>query len=106
MDKGNTVDVFHAIDDRNRRKILDLLRDEERCVQSLVPDLNITIGAVSQHLKILLGSGLVVRRKRGRFRFYRARPKALKSVHDWTAQYRRFWESRLDRLETYLDESE
>lgn len=100
------ADVFHAIGDPNRRKLLDLLRDEERSVQALVPHLEITVGAVSQHLKVLLDSGLVVRRKEGRFRYYRAAPKALKRVHDWTARYRRFWETRLDRLESYLNENE
>lgn len=100
------IDVFHAIGDPNRRKLLDLLRQRERSVQALVPHLGITIGAVSQHLKILLDSGLVVRRKAGRFRYYRARPRALKKVYEWTARYRRFWESRLDRLGTYLDESQ
>ena len=103
---GKHSDVFHAIGDSNRRKLLDLLRDRERSVQALVPHFDITIGAVSQHLKILLESGLVSRRKEGRFRYYRARPKALKKVHDWTARYRRFWESRLDRLGNYLDKNE
>lgn len=103
--RGKHADVFHAIGDPNRRKLLDLLRDEERSVQALVPHLDITFGAVSQHLKILHQCGLVVRRKEGRFRFYRARPKALKRVYDWTARYRRFWESRLVRLEKYLDEN-
>lgn len=97
-------DVFHAIADSNRRRLLDLLREEERCVQDLVPHLRITLGAVSQHLKILLETGLVTRRKQGRHRFYRTRPEALREVHDWTAQYRAFWESRLDRLGEYLDE--
>ena len=103
---GKHSDVFHAIGDPNRRKLLDLLRDRERSVQTLVPHLNITVGAVSQHLKILHSCGLVSRRKEGRFRYYRARPRALKKVYDWTARYRRFWESRLDRLGKYLDENE
>lgn len=106
METGKSTDVFHAIGDANRRKLLDLLRDEERSVQALVPHFEITVGAVSQHLKVLLDSGLVVRRKQGRFRYYRAEPKALKSVHEWTARYRRFWESRLDRLGSFLDENE
>jgi DNA-binding transcriptional ArsR family regulator len=106
IETGKRADVFHAIGDANRRRLLDLLRDEERSVQALVPHLGITVGAVSQHLKILLESGLVVRRKQGRFRFYRAEPRALKKVHDWTARYRRFWESRLDRLGNYLDQNE
>lgn len=97
------MDVYHAIADANRRKLLTLLSERERSVQELMPHFDVTIGAVSQHLKILLASGLVTRRKDGRFRFYRSNPAALREVHDWTEQYRRFWESRLDRLGDYLD---
>ena len=93
------MDVYQAIADANRRKLLTLLCERERSVQELMPHFDVTMGAVSQHLKILLASGLVTRRKAGRFRIYRATPKALRDVHDWTEQYRRFWETRLDRLE-------
>jgi len=96
-------DPFHAIDDRNRRRLLELLNGEERCVQDLVPHLGITVGAVSQHLKILLDSGLVERRKVGRHRYYRTRGRALKEVHDWTGRFRQNWEASLDRLGDYLD---
>ena len=97
------MDVYHAIADPNRRKLLDLLAERERSVQELMPHFDVTMGAVSQHLQILLATGLVARRRQGRFRFYRSDPRALRDVHDWTARYRRFWESRLDRLGRYLD---
>jgi DNA-binding transcriptional ArsR family regulator len=96
-------DVYHAISDANRRKLLDLLGEQERCVQELVPHLGITIGGVSQHLKILREAELIKPRQQGRYRFYRAEPLGLKEVHDWTGQYRQFWEMRLDRLGDYLD---
>lgn len=97
------MDVYHAIADGNRRKLLDLLAEGERSVQDLMPHFDVTIAAVSQHLKVLLASGLVTRRKQGRFRLYRASPQALQDVHEWTERYRRFWDDRLDRLGTYLD---
>lgn len=97
------MDVYHAIADGNRRKLLALLSQRERSVQELMPHFDVTIGAVSQHLKILLASELVTRRKAGRFRFYRATPAALRDVHDWTEQYRRFWEASLERLGDHLD---
>jgi DNA-binding transcriptional ArsR family regulator len=100
------MDVYHAIADANRRRLLELLSDRERSVQELVSHFDVTIGAISQHLQILLAGGLVVRRKEGRFRIYSARPEALKEVHEWTEQYRRFWESRLDRLGDYLDQTD
>lgn len=99
------VDVFQVIADPNRRRLLELLYGKELSVQELMPHFNITIGAISQHLKILFEVGLVARRKAGRFRFYRAKPRALKEVHDWTGQYREFWQSRLDRLGDYLDKT-
>ena len=98
------MDVYHAIADPSRRKILELLSNEERSVQELVPYFDVTLGAISQHLKVLLESQLVVRRKEGRFRYYRATPQQLQEIHEWTKQYQRFWESRLDRLGEYLDD--
>ena len=98
-------DVYRAIADGNRRRLLELLREQERSVQELMPHFDVTMGAISQHLRILEESGLVARRKQGRFRYYRAKPQALKRVHDWTAQYRSFWKSRLDRLGDYLDDT-
>lgn len=102
---NNSVDVFHAISDAKRRRILDLLCEREYSVQELMPHFDVTLGAISQHLKILLEGGLVARRKMGRFRYYRARPQALEQVHEWTERYRRFWESRLERLGDYLDDA-
>lgn len=102
---NNSVDVYHAISDAKRRRILDLLCEREHSVQELMPHFEVTLGAISQHLKILLDGGLVERRKMGRFRYYRARPQALEQVHEWTERYRRFWESRLDRLGDYLDDA-
>ncbi|HSM42013.1 MAG TPA: metalloregulator ArsR/SmtB family transcription factor [Afifellaceae bacterium] len=100
-----TADVYHAISDPNRRRLLDLLSGQERSVQDLMPFFTVTVGAISQHLKVLLECGLVLRRKAGRHRLYRASPQALKEVHDWTAQFSAFWGPRLDRLGDYLDEA-
>ncbi len=100
------MDVYHAIADGSRRRLLELLSGQERSVQELMPHFDVTIGAVSQHLQILLASGLVARRRQGQFRFYRASPQALKEVYEWTEQYRQFWETRLDRLGEYLDRSD
>jgi len=99
------VDVFHAVADANRRKLLDLLSEGERPVQDLVPHFDITFQAVSQHLHVLAEAGLVTRRKQGRYRYYRAQPAALKGVYDWSGRYRGFWENRLERLGSYLDET-
>ena len=99
----SAADVFHAIADPNRRRLLDLLRDEEKPVQALAAGFDMSLAAVSQHLQILHAVGLVARRADGRRRLYRAVPGGLREVYEWTARYRAFWEHRLDKLERYLD---
>ena len=98
------TDVFHAIADPNRRKILHLLNERERPVQELVGSFEITFGAVSQHLKILLQAGLVARRREGRKRIYRLNAEPLKQVYDWTAVYERGWRGRFKKLRAHLEE--
>jgi DNA-binding transcriptional ArsR family regulator len=100
--QGQT-DVFHAIADPKRRRLLDLLAAGERSVQDLAAHFDITVQGVSQHLQLLVAAGLVARRKQGRFRFYRARPRELRRVHAWVSRYERFWTDRLDRLGEFLD---
>lgn len=97
------TDVFQAIADPNRRKLLDLVATRERSVQDLAEHFDMTVQGVSQHLQLLAAAGLVSRRKAGRFRYYRAQPKPLRRVHAWVARYERFWTTRLDRLGEYLD---
>jgi DNA-binding transcriptional ArsR family regulator len=92
------------IADPNRRKILELLQEEERPVRSMEPYLPITLGAISQHLQLLRRSGLVSRTKRGKQRIYRLEARNLHEVDTWLEQFRTFWEDRLDRLGVYLDD--
>lgn len=99
-------DVFHAIADGNRRKLMDLLGTGEKPVQELVRHFDISFAAVSQHLNVLRAAGLVSRRAEGRKRLYRLTPTALREVHDWTEQYREFWQGRLDELGRYLERQE
>ncbi|PWE29370.1 transcriptional regulator [Maritimibacter sp. 55A14] len=100
---GKSTDVFHAIADPNRRRLLSLMMAREQSVTELKSRFDMTMGAVSQHLKVLSDAGLVERRSAGKQRLYRTRAVALKEVHDWTEQFSRFWQSRLDRLGDVLD---
>jgi DNA-binding transcriptional ArsR family regulator len=97
--------VFHAIADPNRRRLIDLLSDGEKSVQELAKGFDITVAAISQHLAVLLDSRLVSRRALGRQRLYRLDGAPLRIVDEWTSQHRRFWQSRLKRLQAYLDKS-
>ncbi len=98
-----TADIFYAIADANRRKLLDLLVEGEKPVQELVTHFDISFAAVSQHLRILYQVGLVARRPVGRQRLYRARPERLQEVYEWTMRYQHFWRAHLQQLGTYLD---
>lgn len=101
-----SADVFHAIADPSRRRILELLNVRERRVQELVDTFDISFGAVSQHLKVLRDAGLVARRKEGRNRIYRLNAAPLKDVHDWTAVYQKAWRGRFQRLRSHLEGDE
>jgi DNA-binding transcriptional ArsR family regulator len=96
-------EVFHAIADANRRKLLDILAAGDLPAQELASHFAISFAAVSQHLKVLHNAGLVKRRAAGRQRIYSLNPVRLRAVDDWTAQYRKFWQSRMKRLRLYLD---
>jgi DNA-binding transcriptional ArsR family regulator len=102
MLKAATPDVFHAIADPNRRRLLDLLAEGESPAQQLAGRFTISFAAVSQHLKVLREAGLVASRPAGRRRVYRL---PLRTVDQWTSRYQRFWQDRLQRLGNYLDET-
>jgi DNA-binding transcriptional ArsR family regulator len=95
-------DVFTAIADPTRRRLVDLLRAGDRSVTDLARDFAISVPAISQHLRMLREVGLVKVRPAGRQRFYRLLPKALEPVHDWVAEYQEFWTERFDALEKHL----
>lgn len=99
LDLQSGGDVFRAIADPNRRRILDLLHGGERSVRRLVVEFDTSFAAVSQHLRVLREAGLVRRRREGRNQVYSANAVALKHVHDWLARYEAFWRARFDGLE-------
>jgi len=96
-------DAFQAIAEGNRRLLLDVLRSGEQPVGGLVAATGRSYSLVSQHLQVLLDAGLVARRAEGRQRLYRLDAAPLRLVHDWTAEYERFWEERLARLRRRLE---
>ena len=91
-------DVYHAIAERNRRVLIDLMESGPRPVGELVAASGMSYSATSQHLAILRRAGLVSSHSSGRRRLYRLHPAVLREVHDWSARYSAFWRSRLDGL--------
>lgn len=97
-------DVFQAIADPTRREIIAMLAGKKLNMNSVADHFTVSRPAISKHVKILEACGLVEVEKDGRERLCRSRPEKLQEVADWVKQYRRFWETRLDALEDYLDE--
>ena len=95
---------FEVLAEPNRRRILDLLRVEERPVGDLVAVLAVTQPAVSKHLRVLREAGLVDVRSDRQRRLYRVRAGPLRAVDEWLEPYRALWASRLDDLERHLDD--
>ncbi len=97
------LEAFDVLAEPHRRRILDLLREEERPVGDLVEALQLSQPAVSKHLRVLREAGLVEVRPEAQRRLYRVRPDPLRDVARWLEPYRRLWDSRLDALERHLD---
>jgi DNA-binding transcriptional ArsR family regulator len=96
--------VFEALAEPNRRRILDFLAQRERPVNDLVSLLQVSQPAVSKHLRVLREAGLVEVRADAQRRLYRVRPEPLRELDDWLAPYRAMWASRLDALESHLED--
>ncbi len=88
----------------NRRRILDLLRKQERTVGELVGALDISQPAVSKHLRVLRDAGVVDVRVDAQRRVYRLCPEPLREIAEWLAPYRAAWRDRPASLEQRLDE--
>jgi DNA-binding transcriptional ArsR family regulator len=105
MTQAQALDVFRAVADPTRRAMLDRLRLNEEPVLELASDFDMTLPAVSQHLKVLRSAGLVTERRDGRQRFYRLQPEPLREMFDWLSHYEEFWTGRLKRLGKHLRET-
>lgn len=93
---------FAALADPTRRAILARLALGETSVSELAEPFDMSLPAVSKHLKVLERAGLVARGREAQWRPCRIEPGALKEVDGWLEQYRRLWEERFDRLDAYL----
>ena len=99
------ADVFHAIADPTRRGLLDGLLAGEASVGQLAAAFDVSLPAISQHLRVLREVGLVAERRVGRERRYRVQPEPLRAVVDWVQHFERFWNEKLDALGRHLEEN-
>src|SRR5438874_13178866 len=94
--------TFAALADPTRRALLARLLSGERSVGELAEPFDISLPAVSKHLRVLERAGLIVRKKEAQWRRCRITAEPLKDVAAWTERYRHVWEQRFDRLDDYL----
>ena len=96
--------TFAALADPTRRAILARLAAGESSVLEIAKPFDMSLPAVSKHLKVLERAGLIERGREAQWRPCRLQASPLKGVADWVEFYRRFWEEHLDRLDSYLKE--
>ena len=97
--------TFAALADPTRRQILAHLARGDRRVTDLARPHDMSLPAVSKHLRVLENAGLLRRRHHGRVHEMQLNAKPLKKVAQWVDEYRKFWEGSLDRLAAYLEKT-
>src|SRR5688572_18753350 len=95
-------DVFQAIADPTRRAIIGMIAKEPVNVNTIAEQFDVSRQAISLHLKILAECDLIMMKQHGRERICEAKLEKLGEVNEWIAQYKHFWESRLDALGKFL----
>lgn len=96
--------TLSALADPTRRAILARLAEGEANVNDIAAPFDISLPAVSRHLKVLENAGLITRGRDAQWRPCRLEPAALKGVDDWLSFYRRFWTGSFDKMDAYLAE--
>jgi DNA-binding transcriptional ArsR family regulator len=96
--------TFAALADPTRRAILARLASGEASVTELAQPFDMSMPAVSKHLKVLERAGLIARGREAQWRPCRIEAGPLKDISEWVEHYRSIWEQRLDRLDAYLRE--
>lgn len=97
-------EIFGALADPSRRRLVLTLRSGESSVEELGRPLGISTPGVMKHIAVLERSGLITTEKRGRSRYCRLRSERLDIAEDWISQVRDFWDVSLNRLADHLEE--
>ena len=94
--------TFSALADPTRRAILARLALGESSVNELAEPFDMSLPAISKHLKVLEHAGLISRSREAQYRPCKLEPEALRAIDGWLEEYRRLWNERFDRLDAYL----
>jgi DNA-binding transcriptional ArsR family regulator len=103
-DTDSLSTTFAALADPTRRAILARLARGEATVTELAAPFDLSLPAISKHLRVLQRAGLIEQGRQAQWRPCRLRPEPLRDVADWIGQYRRHWEESFERLDEYLRE--
>jgi len=97
--------TFAAISDPTRRSILSQLAQGEAAIMDLASPYSMSLPAISKHIRVLEKAGLLTRTKKGRVNYCYLNANPLKDAGKWLVFYRRFWDTKLDALEKFLEEN-
>ena len=100
----NESEIFRALSDPTRRAVLERLLAGEKNATELRDGLDVSQPAISQHIAVLRGAGLISEARSGRHVNYSVNPEGLRPLIDWITRYRAFWPARVERLKTLLKE--
>jgi len=101
---ATTSDAFNAVAEPQRRRILTLLKEQERPVGVLARELGMSQPGTSKHLRVLREVGLVRVRESGRERVYALDARGLRPIHEWVGGFEAYWNETFDRLDSYVQE--
>ncbi len=104
MTEDRLSETFAALANPMRRAILIRLADGEASVNEIAAPFDVTLPAISRHIKVLEQAGLVTQGKRAQYRPCKIEASPLKEISAWTEQYRPIWEARFDRMDDYLQQ--
>jgi DNA-binding transcriptional ArsR family regulator len=104
MTSAHAQDVYLAIADPTRRRIIELLARAERTVGEITARFAVSISAISQHLTVLRQAGVVAMRRDGRTHRYRLRHEPLNEVARWVATHTTFWDGRMAALRAQVED--
>ncbi len=104
VDDSRLDETFAALANSTRRAILARLAEGEASVNDLAEPFDLTLPAISKHIKVLEQAGLITRRRRAQFRPCTIAAAPLAEVADWAEQYRHIWDHRFDRMSDYVQD--
>ncbi len=105
MKKPDSDKVFAALADSNRRKIIELLHDNDSTLLALSEFFPISFQALSKHIKVLENAGILIKKKQGKYRLLSLNRNSLRYSLEWISHYSDFWDQSFDKLEDQITKS-